>query len=232
MEFVYRLIMFLAVASTILWFGSAILFRVWNRRSPGWALIAIALLAVCSGTALAKAAAASGSALSKDSYVFVMILPALIWFWDLYDLVRGLRMLIKNGGDLEFALPRRWPREWTCVGAALLSMGTMLTLCILVLAAKEAWWWLTVVGLTLCIAGNGYAAMKYAGVFELRKNGIVARFRLTPWADVFERYEWSTFKSGEPLLRLRTKEHQLLIALDPNPAVDSILASHGLERML
>ena len=231
MEFVYRLIMFLGVASTILLIGTTILLRVGHRRSPGWALIAIALLAVCSGTAAAKATH-FGSSLSKDPDWFFIIFWASLWFWDLYDLVRGLRMLIKNGGDLEFALPRRWPREWTCVGAALLSMGTMLTLCILVLAAKEAWWWLTVVGLTLCIAGNGYAAMKYAGVFELRKNGIVARFRLTPWADVFERYEWSTFKSGEPLLRLRTKERQLLIALDPNPAVDSILAAHGLERML
>ena len=231
MEFVYRLTMFLGVASTILWIGTTILLRVGHRRSPGWALIAIALLAVCSGTAAAKATH-FGSALSKDSYVFVMILPALIWFWDLYDLVRGLRMLIKNGGDLEFALPRRWPREWTCVGAAVLSMGTMLTLCMLVLAAKESWWWVTFVGLPLCIAGNAYGAMKYAGVFELRKNGIVANYHLTLWADVVERYEWSTFKSGEPLLRLRTKHGQLLIALDPNPAVDSILASHGLERML
>ena len=153
MEFVHRLFMFLGVASTILWFGTTSLFRMWHRRNPGWAVIAIALLAVCSGTAAAKATD-SGSALERPDWFFI-IFWASLWFWDLYDLVRGLRMLIKNGGDLEFTLPRRWPREWTCVGAALLSMGTMLTLCILVLAAKEAWWWLAVVGLTLCIAGNG-----------------------------------------------------------------------------
>ena len=74
--------------------------------------------------------------------------------------------------------------------------------------------------------------MKYAGVFEVRTNGIVITYKLKRWNDVFKRYEWTTGEDGAPpVLTFRTDERVLKFRLAPDAALEIALARHGLERM-
>ncbi len=151
----------------------------------------------------------------------------VLWSWNVVDSVILLRTLRKENGELEYVFPRRWGREWELVGRVLVLLSAVVVLTSAYAAAAADFGWIVFVLLGLTVGSKGFLALRYGGVVEFRKHGVLLAMRLTSWRDVGSFYAWAEDKDGRSVLQIRVGNREAELRCPRTEAVDAVLDRHG-----
>ena len=103
MDLVKGLSLFAGIASTVLWFGTTILFRLRRRLRHGtWGIVGVAACALGAGVAAARTVNWNLHP-SPDPSDWGLNLLGFLFVFDAYRVAGDLRALRKDAGELEVA---------------------------------------------------------------------------------------------------------------------------------
>jgi hypothetical protein len=210
----------LVKASLVAVLGIEVLFRFRPRRADQlWGVAGVFLLSACAGAASMGRAMASGQVDSLD----LLDLFSVVWFSSMAGTFSKLVDLKADLGAVEFALPRRWPREMAWSGIALGVMGVLIVACSLRLAAPYG------AAIGAIFAGWGYLTARHGGKAEFRRGGLQLGGRVYPWAGL-GKFEWRQHDDGSPILRIQAGGgSHLLLCWPEDPVLEAVLIRHGLQ---